>query len=146
MEMNNVKYAGFWIRASASLIDTVLILIVIFPLLHLIYGNEYWLSESFVFGIWDVILTYLFPAIAVLVFWIVKSATPGKLILKLTIVDAKSGVSASVKQLVIRYLAYYLSAIPLFLGFIWVGIDKKKQGFHDKISNTMVAKKASGKR
>jgi hypothetical protein len=30
--------------------------------------------------------------------------------------------------------AYYVSIIALFFGIIWVGIDAKKQGFHDKLA------------
>jgi uncharacterized RDD family membrane protein YckC len=28
--------------------------------------------------------------------------------------------------------------LPLFIGFIWIGIDRRKQGFHDKIAGTLV--------
>ena len=38
----------------------------------------------------------------------------------------------------LRYLGYVISAIPLFLGFIWIAFDKQKQGFHDKIAGTFV--------
>ena len=41
-------------------------------------------------------------------------------------------------QLIGRYLAYYVSIIPLCLGLIWVGIDAKKHGFHDKLASTLV--------
>jgi uncharacterized RDD family membrane protein YckC len=38
----------------------------------------------------------------------------------------------------VRYLAYFVSIIPLFLGVLWVAWDKKKQGWHDKLANTVV--------
>ena len=60
------------------------------------------------------------------------------MITKLTIVDAKTGGKPSATQFIGRYLGYYVSMIPLFLGIIWVGIDKKKQGWHDKLSGTVV--------
>lgn len=56
----------------------------------------------------------------------------------LTIIDAKSGKKPSTGQLIRRYLGYYVSMIPLLMGFIWVGIDKKKQGWHDKLASTFV--------
>lgn len=34
--------------------------------------------------------------------------------------------------------AYFVSIIPLCLGLIWVGIDRRKQGWHDKLTNTVV--------
>jgi len=57
------------------------------------------------------------------------------------IVDAKSGNTPSTGQLIGRYLAYYLSMIPLFLGFVWVAFDGRKQGWHDKLAGTVVVRK-----
>ncbi len=136
--MHELEYAGFWIRAGASLIDTILILMIILPILAVIYGPDYWVGESIYFGFWDVMLNYILPAIAVIVFWIYKSATPGKMATKLMIVDAETGGRPSTSQFIGRYLGYYISMIPLFLGIIWVGFDKRKQGWHDKLAGTVV--------
>ena len=54
------------------------------------------------------------------------------------IVDAETGGKPSNGMLVARYFAYIVSMLPLMLGFIWIGIDRRKQGFHDKIAGTMV--------
>lgn len=135
------EYAGFWIRTAASIIDTVLIMIVTWPMLSLIYGPQYWEGEVFSLGPLDTLISYVLPALAVIVFWIYKSATPGKMALKLTIVDAKTGETPGRAQFIGRYFAYYASIIPFFLGFIWVGIDKRKQGFHDKLAGTLVIRK-----
>jgi len=136
--MSEQEYAGFWIRVGASIIDSILILIIIAPLLTFIYGEEYWLSEAFVQGTWDVLLNYILPAIAIIIFWVYRSATPGKMVLGLTIVDAQTGGKPTTGQFIGRYLGYYVSTIPLFLGLIWVGIDKRKQGWHDKLAGTVV--------
>ena len=139
--MYEQDYAGFWIRAGASLIDTILIMVATFPIATAIYGEAYWSEESFVAGLWDVIISYILPAIAVIVFWVYKSATPGKMLTNLIIVDAKTGGKPSTGQFIGRYLAYYLSALPLMLGFIWVAFDKRKQGWHDKLAGTVVIRK-----
>jgi len=141
--MNNLEYAGFWIRVGASLIDTVILLLITTPLLLLIYGDTYWDSQSLVLGSWDFIISYVFPAIAVIIFWSYKSATPGKMALKLTILDAKTGQKPTTQQFIIRYLGYFVSTIPFLLGLIWVGIDKRKQGWHDKMAGTVVVKDTS---
>ena len=73
-------------------------------------------------------------------FWLYKSATPGKMVLGLKVVDADSGTPLSVGQSIIRYLGYYIASIPLLLGLLWVGWDKKKQGWHDKLAKTVVVK------
>jgi uncharacterized RDD family membrane protein YckC len=141
--MNEQEYAGFWIRAWASIIDTILMLIIIMPILFAIYGADLWVRESFVAGFWDFIFQYILPAIAVIILWVYKSATPGKMLTGLIIVDAKTGEKPSTGQFIIRYLGYYVSIIPLSLGFIWVGIDRRKQGWHDKLAGTVVIKTKS---
>lgn len=138
--MTNNAYAGFWIRVGASIIDTLLMMIILVPALTAIYGSEYWVGEQLIAGSWDILFNYILPAIAVLAFWFYKSATPGKMATNLTIVDAKTGAKPSRGQFIIRYLGYYLAALPLFLGIIWVVFDKKKQGWHDKIAGTVVIK------
>lgn len=136
--MNGQEYAGFWIRTGAAIIDSILVSIVIFPILTAIYGKDYWLNESFIKGSWDVIFSYILPAIAIVIFWTYKSATPGKMLVGLSIVDANTGDKPSPRQCIVRYFGYYVSMIPLLLGIIWVGIDKRKQGWHDKLAGTVV--------
>jgi uncharacterized RDD family membrane protein YckC len=139
MQEQKLEYAGFWIRVGACLIDTVLVLVIIMPLLIYIYGWEYFdPDKGLVAGAADFLLTYVGPAIAVVLFWIYRQATPGKAMLSVKIVDAKSGGVPSVGQSIGRYLGYYVSAVPLGLGLIWVGIDKRKQGWHDKLAGTVV--------
>ena len=136
--MNEQEYAGFWIRTGAAIIDTILMLIIILPILTAIYGTNYWVSESFIQGFWDVLFNYILPAIIVIIFWVYKSATPGKMATKLTIVDAKTGCKPSTGQFIGRYLGYFVSTIPFFLGIIWVAFDRRKQGWHDKLAGTVV--------
>ena len=133
------KYAGFWIRAVASIIDTLLMMAVIVPVLIAVYGEEL-MNPGRAPGLADVLLQWVFPPLAVIIFWISKSATPGKMLFKIRIIDAKSGGKPSIGQCIGRYVAYYASIIPLMLGFIWVAFDKRKQGWHDKLANTLVVR------
>ena len=137
---SDLEYAGFWVRVGASLIDTILMMVIVVPVLSMIYGKGYWASEAVFLGAWDLLFNYIFPAIVVIVFWIVKSATPGKILLDISIIDAKTGGKPSNGQLIGRYFAYYISVLPLMFGFIWVGFDKRKQGWHDKLAGTLVVK------
>lgn len=140
--MNGQSYAGFWIRTMAALIDTILILLVIVPILLKIYGPEYWDLDVLTHGAWDTLLSYILPAVAVIIFWIYRSATPGKMLLGLEIVDAKTGGKPSTAQFVGRYLGYYVSIIPVLLGILWVAFDSRKQGWHDKLAGTVVVRRA----
>ena len=139
--MDEVEYAGFWVRTGAAIIDSILMIIIFVPIMTAIYGVDYWLDETRPYGFVDILLNYILPALAIIIFWIYKSATPGKMAMKLTIVNANTGEKPSTGQFIGRYLGYYVSMLPLFLGIIWVGIDKKKQGWHDKLANTVVIKK-----
>ena len=137
-EMNEHEYAGFWIRVGAALIDTVIFLIVIMIPLSIIYGQQYWQGTHYIYGFWDVILGYVVPIVATVWFWLRFMGTPGKMALKLRIVDSRTGNKLSVGQAIGRYFAYILSILPFGLGFIWVGIDRRKQGWHDKLAGTVV--------
>lgn len=140
MQSDDLEYVGFWPRVGASLIDTVLLGVIIWPILTAFYGESYWSSESFVRGPMDFLLSWVFPAVAVIIFWVTKQATPGKMAISAKIVDAESGLSPSTGQCIGRYLAYFLSMLPLFLGLIWVGFDGRKQGWHDKLAGTVVVR------
>ncbi len=139
--MNDLEYAGFWIRVGATLIDSILVMLIIMPVLTVLYGVDYWVYGSGRGGGFaDILVNYLLPGCVIIVFWIYRSATPGKMALRLTIVDADTGGKPSVRQLLIRYLGYYVAGVPLFLGLIWVGFDRRKQGWHDKLAKTVVIK------
>ena len=136
-----IEYVGFWARVAASLIDTVLLLIVTLPLSYLAYGRI--TSErGFIRGPVDVLINWLLPAMLILWLWSKLQATPGKMVMSAKIVDADTGAEPTLKQLLIRYLGYFVSAIPLCLGFLWVGLDRRKQGWHDKMANTVVVRPA----
>jgi len=142
MEQQDLEYGGFWPRVGAALIDTVLLVAILYPLLTWIYGGEYWLDERLVQGPVDFLLSWVFPAIAVVLFWAYRQATPGKMAISARIVDARTGGTPGTRQWVIRYLGYYLSSLPLCLGLLWVAFDPRKQGWHDKLAGTVVVRPA----
>lgn len=133
-----LQYTGFWARFGACLIDTLILLAIIIPTLVAIYGWNYFQSTALFQGSADVFMNWIFPLIAVIAFWIYKQATPGKMAIDAKIVDAKTGGKPTAIQFFIRYIGYIISTIPLCLGFFWVGWDKKKQGWHDKLAGTVV--------
>lgn len=138
--MNENNYAGFWIRIAAALIDSILILLVAIPIMSSVYGNDFWLQGTVPQDWTSIAFNYVLPALIVIVFWIYKSATPGKMLTKLTIVDAKTGEKPSTGQFIVRYIGYYISILPLMLGLFWIGFDRRKQGWHDKLAGTVVVR------
>ena len=140
-----VRYAGFWIRFLAFIIDSILTMVIVWPILYWLYGKDYFLgalglreADSMFAGPADPLLNYVLPAIAVVIFWIARQATPGKMVLSTKIVDADSFGPLTKGQAIGRYLGYYVSIFGLFIGFLWIAFDPRKQGWHDKLARTVV--------
>jgi uncharacterized RDD family membrane protein YckC len=132
-------YVGFGDRLIAFVLDTTIFFVIVIPALVAIYGRDYLArSDDSFAGFWDFALQAIVPALAVILFWRRYGATPGKLAIYARIVDARTGAPASTGRLVARYFAYFISSLPLFLGFAWIAIDRRKQGWHDKIAGTLV--------
>ena len=136
----DVEYVGFWARFGASLIDSILLAMVCWPVLTYIYGWGYWDSDKLIHGPADFLVSWLLPAIAVVVFWINRQATPGKIAIDAKIVDADTLEAPTTSKLLVRYLGYYVSTFGLFIGFLWIAFDPRKQGWHDKMANTVVVR------
>lgn len=139
---NELKYAGFWVRAWATIIDIFLILIITLPILFLIYGVDNYLdSDKWIEGPMDFFISYVLPAFAEILFWMYYQATPGKMAIHAKIVDAKTGEKPTTGQFVGRYFAYIPSGLVLGIGIFWIAFDKRKQGWHDKLAGTVVVYK-----
>lgn len=144
VDTGELRYAGFWRRFVAAMVDALLIVAVTTPLLLWIYGVEYYTAEAeldefkLVHGPADFIISYVLPAIATVLFWIYRQATPGKMLLSLKIVDAKTLAPPRGWQAWVRYFGYIPSSLALCLGFLWVAWDERKQAWHDKMAGTLV--------
>jgi uncharacterized RDD family membrane protein YckC len=141
MDNESLEYVGFWSRVGASLIDAILIMLVTYPFLFVVYGEGYLTDERLLMGPLDFLLSYVFPAVAVIWFWVARQATPGKMVIGARIVDANTGVAPSTGQYIGRYFAYFPASIVLGLGIFWVGWDQRKQGWHDKLAGTVVVRR-----
>ena len=137
--MSHTTYAGFWVRTLALLIDSIWTSIICIPFIWIVVNNlDSFSSSSTQTQIIELSINLIISAAVVMAFWLWVSATPGKLLFNIKIVDAHTLGPLTKNQIVIRYLAYYINIIPLFLGFIWVAKDKQKRGFHDIIAKTVV--------
>ncbi len=138
----NIEYAGFWIRLFASIVDSILIALITYPMLFAIYG---WAGVDYSSavnssGFVSILLIWIAPVAAVIWFWTKKQATPGKMLFSLKVLDAKTGNNLTLGQSIARYAGYIIAGIPLGLGYIWAAFDSKKQGWHDKIAGTVVVR------
>lgn len=135
--LTSLKYVGFWRRLVASVIDSLLIVVVLVPFLLFYYGMEYFSAGGGGTAASELAI-HVVIGIASILFWRYWGATPGKMAISAKIVDAKTGRTPSTGSLVARYLGYFVSMLPLMLGFVWIAVDRRKQGFHDKIAGTVV--------
>ena len=139
-ENGEMRYAGFWIRVVASILDTIWQVILIGGLAWVLFGESLVTEEQFTGGVGMIVLQYVLPMVLIIGFWIYFGATPGKMALGLKICRAEDGGKATTGQCIGRYFAYILSTLALFLGFIWVAFSKRKQGWHDILAKTVVLK------
>lgn len=152
-------YAGFITRLIALLIDLVVIFVasLVFSLTVRLVLNFFGLSDlaNAVFNraapdaeYGSVLVSVLrwattaltsvtFLFIYLVFFWTVIGKTPGKAILGLRVVQENES-AVSFKWAIVRALGYYVSAIPLGLGFFWILIDDQRRGWHDKLAHTYV--------
>lgn len=134
---NEKNYAGFWLRLLAFAIDYFLIIIAS----KIMFGSR---VVSFSGGTIDMNFNGIFiliPILYFILFWKFFDATPGKMILKIKIISTDDKTELSWKNVLLRYLGYIVSALVIFIGFFWIGFNKRKQGWHDKIAKTFVVKK-----
>ncbi len=154
-----MKPAGFWVRAAASLIDTVIIALPMIAAVYLLSGGE-WLDlgsmrEAVSYALqgdaanamkhaqvtqmkWEIVFELLMAAV-IIVFWRRwAGATPGKKMVGITVVDAKSGGEIDNKQAIVRYIGYIASTVILLIGFLMVAFRKDKCALHDLMAGTKV--------
>lgn len=151
--MTFYKYAGFWRRLIAYTIDGFIISII-FVVLGFIAGiaffsgmissgSDAWMAQindpakmlSVTLSIW-----FFSTVINIAYFTYFHGSTgrtPGKMLLGLQVLSV-DGNPISFGIAFLRSVGYLISSAVFCLGYIWIGFDSKKQGWHDKIAGTIV--------
>ncbi len=140
------KFAGFWIRAVAYTLDGFVIALLLFLLVGVgLFGYSsgsgtgalrsfsYTFDES-VFSYLNLVVFILYMAYYTF-FLGTRGQTPGKMLCGLKVLRT-DGRPVGFGQAAIRTLGYFLNHFTLYIGFLWVAIDPRKQGLHDKIAGT----------
>lgn len=150
MGSGHSRPAGFFSRLEAFVIDLVILSVLqiggaafiqaflrFFRLDQLAANIIFaWKSSPYYFAIGALAIT-LVTIVYFTFFWTLIGFTPGKAVLGLKVVR-KQGGRTSFGRALLRFFAYWISAIPLFLGFLWVLWDPGRQAWHDKIAGTQV--------
>lgn len=159
------RYAGFGIRFAAFVIDSVAVILLVSVPLYLFFGwdqlSYLWhtpastLLEQYIALLQDpyaarqflkqvneftssMLLHNAVLMVIYVLFWVKFMGTPGKLWLGLQVVDARTGRPLSTLASIVRFLGYFVSSFMFGLGFFWVAIDKRHQGFHDMMAQSVV--------
>lgn len=144
-----VQYAGFLRRLAASAFDTLLLFVVLTPAGYIVTQGSYYpdpesqrsltaLFTFFGFDLTYLVINDLLPMALIIFFWVRFRATPGKQLMECEVVDATTHENLRIGQSLLRYIGYFISLLPLGLGFLWIIWDKKKRGFHDLLAHTIV--------
>lgn len=86
-------------------------------------------------------VAWLVTALYFIVLWH-TGGTLGMRALGLRVAREEDGRPIGYGRATARYLGYLVDWIALGIGMLWVGIDSRKQGWHDKIAGTLVVKRA----
>lgn len=138
------QYAGFISRLIAFGIDIAIITIILLVMTWLANAVLTLFNFNQILGMelmqklaWSGVLALLFSASYFIFFWTLAGQTPGKTLMGLRIVTT-DGKSLSFGRSVRRFLGYILSIFAMWLGFLWILLDNRRQGWHDKIAGTLV--------
>jgi uncharacterized RDD family membrane protein YckC len=124
--------ADFWPRVGALALDVVVVSVLVSSLNRFL---PYALEIPFHPGFGGLFIMALYGCLM----WKWRGTTIGGLLLKLKVVRA-DGRPLDWSTCIIRGLGCMLSSFVVFLGFIWIAIDKDREGWHDKLSGTVVVK------
>jgi uncharacterized RDD family membrane protein YckC len=73
-------------------------------------------------------------------FWARGGQTPGQKVTGIKVVRDTDGGPISWGSAFLRLIGYWISGLVLYLGYIWVFIDKRRRGWFDLIGGTVVIK------
>ena len=143
----NKDYASGIKRLLAFFIDRLLLHAAFSVIFFWWWGDSFgWDYGSLNFGIFHLGLKFwsynvLVEALVVLYYSYMESskyqATLGKLALGIKVTDVRHQPIDFSKAL-LRNLSKYLSTLILWIGYIMIIFDDRKQGLHDKIADTLV--------
>lgn len=90
------------------------------------------------------LLQFVITMTVVVSFWYYKLATPGKMLMGLTVLRASDFGRPGLPAMIIRFIGYVPSLFLLGLGFIAIFWNKRNQGWHDRMAGTVVVRTGQG--
>jgi len=137
-----LEFAGFWRRFGAFAIDAVSLLVItaaVVPWEQQPHSGGASLSLPSPDNPASLGVLFAFSLAYFVASWSWHGQTPGMMALSIRVIRPDATAVAFSTALV-RYLAGVLCLVPIGLGFIWIAFDRHKQGWHDKLADTVVIK------
>jgi uncharacterized RDD family membrane protein YckC len=125
-------------RLSAWLLDAALSGVLIIPILPLMFTVD---NEETSFALL-LIITGI-PTLAAFALLVLfdggeRGATPGKRMLGIRVADRDGGGPIGLRRAALRRLVYMIGGLLLYIGWLWLLIDRDRQTWHDKAARTLV--------
>jgi len=158
-ETTEVRYAGFWLRFVAYIIDDIVLgiagFIISIPFIGGIVfsaigiGEQPEFNENSFLGIAGILgsvlgMVIVIAALGWLYFALMESSknqgTLGKMALGLKVTDME-GNRITFGRATGRYFGKIISGLILYIGYILAGLTEKKQALHDMIASCLVIRK-----
>jgi len=77
-------------------------------------------------------------SVAYFTYFFGNGQTPGMKAMKIKLIGTDGTYPIGYGKGFLRWIGMIISAVVILLGYVWILIDKKKQGWHDKIAGTYV--------
>ena len=129
---------GFGIRFGARLLDSFFLWVINALFLVCVGGWQAYWASSFK-GVGSPYFWYLIGLGAIYEIGLTayNGQTLGKRVAGIRVMSAE-GEAIGFGPALLRHVGSFVSSLPCGLGYLWVAIDLRKQGFHDKIAGTIV--------
>lgn len=75
-------------------------------------------------------------------FWAHGEATPGMRMFRLRLVRDRDGGPLGRGEAILRLVELWISGAVLYLGFVWILVDRRRRGWHDLIAGTVMVQPA----
>jgi uncharacterized RDD family membrane protein YckC len=135
-------YAGFWVRFLAFIIDAIALGILSAALTPFTGPQITWTGTgtavAFQVHATANAVSTLVGLVYFVGFWAWRGQTVGMMPFNMQVVGVADGKKIDLVRGLLRYVGFIIAAIPLLLGLIWAAFDSRKQGWHDKIAQTVV--------
>lgn len=142
-ESKNITVVGFGPRLLAALIDGSMVGFLSF-MLALVIGVVAMFTnmistgqDSSALEMLTIFSLLIFSIIYYVGFWANDGQTMGNIVTGLKVVRT-DGSQLSIGRALLRYVGYLISAALFSIGFFWAAFDSKRQGWHDKLADTLV--------